>query len=164
MNAINSDIVSMLRDDARLLWRDLGAAVGVSANAAADRVRRLRRAGVITDVAALIDPAAGGRTLPALVGVHLAQGVDSDAFATGVARLEQVTEVLRLTGAPGHSPAVREIARAGLEALKAEIKALQAMAETAVAEDRQRSRALDPPAHLRLPRPLCRACGASMEI
>ena len=72
MNAINSDIVSMLRDDARLLWRDLGAAVGVSANAAADRVRRLRRAGVITDVAALIDPAAGGRTLPALVGVHLA--------------------------------------------------------------------------------------------
>jgi hypothetical protein len=29
-------------------WQDLGAAVGLSANAAADRVRRLKRAGVIT--------------------------------------------------------------------------------------------------------------------
>jgi len=41
----------------------------LSANAAAERVRRLRRAGVITGFVALVDPAAGGRTLEALVGV-----------------------------------------------------------------------------------------------
>jgi len=102
MDATDSEILRLLREDARLSWRDLGAAVGLSANAAAERVRRLRTAGVITGFVALVDPAAGGRTLQALVGVTLAPGTDSDAFADDVARLEQVMEVLHLTGAPDY--------------------------------------------------------------
>jgi Lrp/AsnC family transcriptional regulator, leucine-responsive regulatory protein len=101
-NRIDSEILNLLRENGRISWRDLGAAVGLSANAAADRVRRLRRMGVITGFAALVDPAAGGRRLEALVGVTLAQGTDSDAFATAAAQLEPVTEVLHLAGAPDY--------------------------------------------------------------
>ena len=50
--------------------------------------------------AALVDPAAGGRRLEALVGVTLAPGTESDDFATAASRLDSVTEVLHLTGAP----------------------------------------------------------------
>jgi Lrp/AsnC family leucine-responsive transcriptional regulator len=102
MDAVDGEILRLLREDGRLSWRDLGAAVGLSANAAADRVRRLRRAGVITGFVALVDPAAGGRRLEALVGVTLAPGTDSDAFALAVSRLEPVTEVLHLSGAPDY--------------------------------------------------------------
>jgi Lrp/AsnC family transcriptional regulator, leucine-responsive regulatory protein len=102
MDAIDSEILRLLRDDARISWRDLGAAVGLSANAAADRVRRLRRSGVITRFVALVDPAAGGRRLEALVGVTLANGTESDDFARDVATLDPVTEVLHLTGAPDY--------------------------------------------------------------
>jgi Lrp/AsnC family leucine-responsive transcriptional regulator len=102
MDAVDTEILRLLREDARMSWRDLGAAVGLSANAAADRVRRLRRAGVILGFAALIDPAAGGRRLEALVGATLAHGTDSDDFAAAAARLEPVTEVLHLTGAPDY--------------------------------------------------------------
>jgi Lrp/AsnC family leucine-responsive transcriptional regulator len=102
IDALDSEILRLLRENGRLSWRDLGAAVGLSANAAADRVRRLRRAGVITGFAALVDPAAGGRRLEALVGVTLAQGTDSDVFAREAARLEPVVEVLHLTGAPDY--------------------------------------------------------------
>jgi Lrp/AsnC family transcriptional regulator, leucine-responsive regulatory protein len=102
MDAVDSEILRLLREDGRLSWRDLGAAVGLSANAAADRVRRLRQIGVITGFAALVDPAAGGRQLEALVGVTLAAGTDSDAFATAVSRLEPVTEVLHLAGSPDY--------------------------------------------------------------
>jgi Lrp/AsnC family transcriptional regulator, leucine-responsive regulatory protein len=102
MDPVDSDILSILREDGRASWRDLGAAVGLSANAAADRVRRLRRAGVITGFVALVDPAAGGRRLEGLVGVTLAPGTDSDDFATAAARLEPVTEVLHLAGAPDY--------------------------------------------------------------
>ena len=102
MDAIDSEIVRLLRADGRISWRDLGAAVGLSANAAADRVRRLRETGVITGFVALIDPAADGRTLEALVGVTLARGSDSDAFAILVDRLEAVTEVLHLSGSPDY--------------------------------------------------------------
>jgi Lrp/AsnC family transcriptional regulator, leucine-responsive regulatory protein len=102
MNVTDSEILRLLRDDGRLSWRDLGAAVGLSANAAADRVRRLRREGVITGFTALVDPAAGGRRLEALVGVVLSPGTDSDKFAIAAARLEPVTEVLHLAGAPDY--------------------------------------------------------------
>jgi Lrp/AsnC family transcriptional regulator, leucine-responsive regulatory protein len=102
LDAIDSEILKALRDDGRMSWQELGAAVGLSANAAADRVRRLRRAGVITGFVALVDPAAGGRVLEALVGVTLARGTDSDAFATAASKLEPVTEVLHLSGAPDY--------------------------------------------------------------
>src|SRR3954463_6303944 len=117
MNEIDSEILSILREDGRISWRDLGAAVGLSANAAADRVRRLHATGVITGFAALIDPAAGGRPLQALVGVPPATGVDSDAFAVAAARLEPVTEVLHLSGAPDYQLRVACRDTAELDAL-----------------------------------------------
>jgi Lrp/AsnC family transcriptional regulator, leucine-responsive regulatory protein len=102
VDAVDSEILRLVRAEGRISWRDLGAAVGLSANAAADRVRRLRRAGVITGFAALVDPAAGGRRLEALVGVTLAAAVDSDDFARAAAQLGPVTEILHLTGAPDY--------------------------------------------------------------
>ena len=57
---------------------------------------------MITGFTATIDPAAGGRRLEALVGVTLAAATDSDRFAAAAARLEAVTEVLHLTGAPDY--------------------------------------------------------------
>jgi Lrp/AsnC family leucine-responsive transcriptional regulator len=102
LDRIDSEILRLLREDGRLTWRELGAEVGLSANAAADRVRRLRQAGVITGFVALVDPAAGGRQLEALVGVTLRRGVDSDAFAVAAARLDAVVEVLHLSGAPDY--------------------------------------------------------------
>ena len=85
MNEIDSEILKILREDGRISWRELGAAVGLSANAAADRVRRLRRAGVITGFTALVDPGAGGRKLEALVGVTVASETDSDDFSAAAA-------------------------------------------------------------------------------
>jgi Lrp/AsnC family leucine-responsive transcriptional regulator len=102
MDSLDSEILRLLRENGRLSWRDLGAAVGLSANAAADRVRRLRDAGVITGFTALVDPAAGGRRLEALVGVTLAHGTDSDRFAIEVERFAPVTEILHLAGAPDY--------------------------------------------------------------
>jgi Lrp/AsnC family leucine-responsive transcriptional regulator len=117
LDPIDSEILRLLREDGRLSWRELGAAVGLSANAAADRVRRLRNEGVITGFTALVDPAAGGRVLEALVGVTLRHGVDSDAFAVAAARLEPVTEVLHLSGAPDYQLRVACRDTAELDAL-----------------------------------------------
>ena len=87
----DSEILRLLREDGRLSWRDLGAAVGLSANAAADRVRRLRNDGVIRGFVALIDPAAGGRNLEALVGITLSPGVDSDSSRSSASKLPHVS-------------------------------------------------------------------------
>jgi Lrp/AsnC family leucine-responsive transcriptional regulator len=130
MDAIDSEILRMLREDGRLSWRDLGAAVGLSANAAADRVRRLREDGVIIGFAAIVDPAAGGRTLAALVGCTLLPGTDSDRFAATVVRLEQVTEVLHLTGRPDYQLRVACRDTAELDALLRTLRLRYGVADT----------------------------------
>jgi Lrp/AsnC family transcriptional regulator, leucine-responsive regulatory protein len=130
MDALDDEILRLLREDGRLSWRDLGAAVGLSANAAAERVRRLREAGVITGFVALVDPAAGGRSLQALVGVTLAAGTDSDDFATRAARLEPVVEVLHLTGAPDYQLRVACRDTAELDALLRTLRLRLGVADT----------------------------------
>ena len=102
MDAIDDDILSLLRENGRISWRDLGAAVGLSANAVADRVAKLRRSGVVKGFAAIVDPVAGGRGLEALVGVTLMPGTDSDEFASLAVKLHPVTEVLHLAGRPDY--------------------------------------------------------------
>lgn len=102
VDALDNEILSLLRDNARMSWRDLGAAVGLSANAVTDRVAKLRREGVIKGFSAIVDPVAGGRGLEALVGVTLLPGTDSDEFATMAVKLHPVTEVLHLAGRPDY--------------------------------------------------------------
>jgi Lrp/AsnC family transcriptional regulator, leucine-responsive regulatory protein len=102
MDASDREILRLLREDARVSWRDLGAAVGLSANAVADRVRRLRAEGVLRGFTTVEDPAASGRVLEALVGVTLAPDTDSDGFAAACSRLEPVAEVLHMAGVPDY--------------------------------------------------------------
>jgi Lrp/AsnC family leucine-responsive transcriptional regulator len=91
-------ILGQLVRNARISYRDLGAAVGLSANAAADRVRRLRKAGVITGFTATVESAAAGRRLVALIDVRLAASGTNEAFEAEVAELEAVTDALHVTG------------------------------------------------------------------
>ena len=98
MDQVDRAILGELVRNARISYRDLGAAVGLSANATADRVRRLRRAGVITGFTATLDPAAAGRRLVALIDVRLAAAGTNEAFEAEVAELEAVTDALHVTG------------------------------------------------------------------
>jgi Lrp/AsnC family leucine-responsive transcriptional regulator len=98
MDQLDRAILGELVRNARISYRDLGAAVGLSANAAADRVRRLRRDGVITGFTATVDPGAAGRRLVALIDVRLAAAGTNEAFEAEVAGLEAVTDALHVTG------------------------------------------------------------------
>src|ERR1700744_5746278 len=130
MDEIDSVILTLLREDARLSWRDLGAKVGLSANAAADRVRRLRRAGIITGFTAQIDPAAGGRQIEALISVVLLPGTDSDTFATLSSTLGPVSEVLHLAGTPDYQLRVACHDTAALDLLLRTLRLKLAVADT----------------------------------
>jgi len=70
----------------------------LSANAAADRVRRLRAGGVITGFTATVDVGATGRGLVALIDVRLAASGTNAEFEAATARLEAVTDAVHVTG------------------------------------------------------------------
>ena len=98
MDATDREILSQLLRNGRVSFRDLGASVGLSANAAADRVRRLRRDGVITGFTATVDLGAAGRGLVALIDVRLAASGTNEAFERATAKLEPVTDAVHVTG------------------------------------------------------------------
>ena len=98
MDATDRAILSELTQNARISFRDLGAAVGLSANAAADRVRRLRETGVITGFTATIDQGAAGRGLIAYIDIRMAAQMTNDQFEIEASKLDAVMEAVHLTG------------------------------------------------------------------
>jgi Lrp/AsnC family leucine-responsive transcriptional regulator len=99
MDAIDREILGLLLADARMAYRQIGAEVGLSANAAADRVRRLRSAGVITAFVAVVDEAADpDARLDLLIDARVRADADPGVVERHLAALPAVTEVLHVTG------------------------------------------------------------------
>jgi Lrp/AsnC family leucine-responsive transcriptional regulator len=99
MDDIDRVILGELVRNGRASYRHLGALTGLSANAAADRVRRLVRGGAITGFAAVVDQAAAGRGLAALIDVRLARDQTNDGFERALAKLDGVVYAAHVTGA-----------------------------------------------------------------
>ncbi len=98
LDAIDRDILDVLSRDGRASWRELGERVRLSANAVAERVRRLERAGVIRGYRAEIDQRALGNTIEALIDVQIATGTDPDAFEAALIREPYVLDAVHITG------------------------------------------------------------------
>jgi Lrp/AsnC family leucine-responsive transcriptional regulator len=82
-----------------LSYRSLGAQVGLSANAAADRVRRLIATGVIRGFATLIDETADpDARLDLIVDVRLRSDTDPTGFEAALAPMRWITEAIHVTG------------------------------------------------------------------
>ncbi len=101
MDAIDESILSYLTVDARLSFRDLGHRVGLSANAAAARVRRLVGDGTIGGFTIRRGPDAQGpvrRGLEVFVDVRLGEGIDTTEAARAFADLGEVVDAVHVTG------------------------------------------------------------------
>ncbi len=98
MDRIDRDLLSHLARDGRLSYRELGELVHLSANAVADRVRRLLGNGTIRHIRASIDPVALGRTLEAQIEVKLQSDTAAVAFEAALRHMPQVVSATLMTG------------------------------------------------------------------
>ena len=98
MDTIDRQLVALLLDDARMTYQELGRAVRLSANTTADRVRRLRAAGVIQGYHATLDYRAIGRPLILVSDLRLREGYDNAEFHRNLAGIPQIVEAFRMTG------------------------------------------------------------------
>lgn len=96
LDRTDREIIGILREDARIPWSALGDRVHLSANAAADRVRRLLRRGVIRRFTTDVDQAALGRDLEAVIDVIIS--VDPTEFAERALARDEVTWMSYITG------------------------------------------------------------------
>jgi Lrp/AsnC family leucine-responsive transcriptional regulator len=98
MDALDRKALPLLMTDARITWSDLGQALGLSAPAAADRVRKLEEHGVIKGYTAVLDAEALGYSLTAFVFITLNDQRKRTAFHAGIKKLDQIVECHHVAG------------------------------------------------------------------
>ncbi|MBV9847883.1 MAG: Lrp/AsnC family transcriptional regulator [Kutzneria sp.] len=98
MDVVDREILSVLLHEGRITYQELGRTVRLSANAAAERVRRMRASGVIRGYRADLDFAALGRPLVMVSDVRLREGVPGKEFERGLAHFPQVLSAAHVTG------------------------------------------------------------------
>jgi len=122
MDEIDRAILRVLKADARISYRDLGESVGLSANAAADRLRRLVASRTIRRFSVDIDGRSIGVNLAAFIDLRLAAGTSADTFE---ARLRKLPGVVSSALTTGHFDYTLRVAVAGESELVALIEDLR---------------------------------------
>ena len=97
LDTIDHEILSVLKDDARIPWQMLGERVGLSANAAADRVRRLIRRKIISRFTVTVDQRRLGRSLSAIIDARIAT---TPKFDDALRKRDDVVWAAHVTGVP----------------------------------------------------------------
>jgi Lrp/AsnC family transcriptional regulator, leucine-responsive regulatory protein len=130
LDDIDRDILSELTRDGRLSFTDLAARVKLSANAVADRVRRLERTGIIRGYAAELDRRVLGMGLEAYIDVKLRADTPADRFEAAIERIPGVVQMILTTGSSDYTIRVACSDQADLVRLVESLRAAVPIAET----------------------------------
>lgn len=133
VDGIDRRIIDELTGNGRVSWRELAGRVHLAPSSVADRVRKLEERGLIKGYAAIIDPAAFGRTVRAVIDVGLPAGVDPAPFEALLATRDEVALAVYVTGQSDYTIIVD---CAGAEGLDAFVRWLKADAGVARTESR----------------------------
>jgi len=130
MDKIDREIIRALQSDGRCSFTELGTAVHLSANAAAERVRRLLESGAIVGIHAVADPAALGLTIEAQIDVKLRPTTTAEAFERAIRDVPQVSIATLVTGSFDYALRVACSDRADLAAVTETIRERAGAQET----------------------------------
>jgi Lrp/AsnC family transcriptional regulator, leucine-responsive regulatory protein len=111
------EIVGALQEDARATYADVAQRVGLSASAVHDRVRKLEHAGVIRGYRAIVDPAALGLSITALIAATPLDPQQPDDLPDRLADFPQVEDCFSVAGEANYILKVRTRTTAELEEL-----------------------------------------------
>jgi DNA-binding Lrp family transcriptional regulator len=120
LDGFDRKILGVLVRDANVSYADLGKQIGLSAPAVHERVKRMRRSGVIRQTAVLIDPEAIGKPFLAFVHVDV-RGWCKTPQQLAIADFPEVEEVHNVAGDTSMLLKVRTQNPLALEGLLARI-------------------------------------------
>ena len=122
LDRIDTQLLALLQDNGRISQHDLAKAVGLSAPAVAERLRKLEERGVIRYFTAVLDAKKLGWDITAFIFVNIAGSTFYPEFRTRVEDKPQVIECHSITGQGSHILKIRAENTAALEVLLAEIQ------------------------------------------
>jgi Lrp/AsnC family transcriptional regulator, leucine-responsive regulatory protein len=111
------DIIAALQRDARATYADVAAIVGMSASAVHDRVRKLEQTGAIRGYKAVVDPAAIGLFVTALISAAPLDPMQPDDLPERVGEFPEVEDCYSVAGEMNYVLKVRTKTTTDLEDL-----------------------------------------------
>ncbi len=120
LDQIDRNLLSLLTKDAEQSYSDLGKAVGLSAPAVHERVKRYKSSGRIRSVSAQLDPTMTGKRFLAFIHVNTTGWGKSEAFMR-IEELPEVEEIHSVTGDTCMILKVRMESTQAMEALLAQL-------------------------------------------
>src|SRR5215217_9743326 len=117
VDELNRRILSLLVEDGRRTYDDIGRRVSLSAPSVKRRVDRLRSTGALEGFTAVIDHGAMGWNTEALVELFFRAGTQLDEVAKVLREHPEVVEAWSVTGEPDAIARVRTEDNAALERL-----------------------------------------------
>ncbi len=127
---LDRSILAHLRQDGRMSFKALGDAVGLSANAAADRVRALQRRGVIEGFTVVLGDGPASRRIEAVVDLRLRDDSERARFEERVHAIDAIVGAVHLTGPYDYQLRLSCSDPAQIEATVAELKASGGVRDT----------------------------------
>jgi DNA-binding Lrp family transcriptional regulator len=115
IDEIDQQIITLLLEDGRRSYGDIGRRVSLSAPSVKRRVDALRERGAITGFTARLNPNALGQTTEALVELFYAPGTLLDEVAERLRAVPEVVEAWSVTGDADAIARVRTQSNADLE-------------------------------------------------
>jgi Lrp/AsnC family transcriptional regulator, leucine-responsive regulatory protein len=122
LDVIDLTLLDLVQRNGRVSQHDLARAVGLSAPAVAERLRKLEERGVIRGYTAILDPERLGRGLASFIFVGVSGSRHFAAFRARVEEEPSIVECSSVTGEASHILKVRVASTRALEALLAEIQ------------------------------------------
>lgn len=100
IDAVDRQILDLLREDGRRTVADIATRVNLSAAPVKRRIDRLQRHGVIAGYTVLLDQAKIGPTIDAFTELRFAGDGDIDEIVTTISQMPEVREVFTTAGDP----------------------------------------------------------------
>jgi Lrp/AsnC family leucine-responsive transcriptional regulator len=130
IDAVDRQLLDLLRANGRATYAELARQVGLSSPAVHERVGKLEAAGVITGYRAVVDPTAIGLDVTALVGVIESDSVDDTGLEGALREMPQVEDCWRVAGSEGYVLKVRVSDIPALEATIGTLNRIRGVART----------------------------------
>jgi Lrp/AsnC family leucine-responsive transcriptional regulator len=130
IDAVDRQLIELLLANGRASYAELARQVGLSSPAVHERVGKLEATGVITGYRAVVDPAALGLDVTALVSVIESDAVDDTGVEEELRGLPEVQSCWRVAGSEGYVLKVRVTDIPALEATIGALNRIRGVART----------------------------------
>lgn len=133
MDAIDHQLIDLLRKNARTPFAELGRKVGLSAPAVHDRVNKLESSGIIRGYRAEIAPEAIGLSVTAVIGIVQDSSGDTDGILEALQEHKEIESCYFMAGEESFLLKVRVGAISELERLIVDLNRTTGVARTRTA-------------------------------